>query len=141
MICLASSGVKKRVYLMTLVDRTTRCIVGWAVAYERSEAIIQAILDGGPPAQHYFSDAFPLYEALVYPTQHQSIAGKREIYSVEGVNADLRHYLARASRCFSRCIEALRTAFRLFVFTYNRRQLPLRRYPAYPAHLLDFVSC
>lgn len=129
---------------MTLVDRATRCIVGWAVAYQRSEAIIQAILDGSPPAQHYFSDAFPLYEALVYPSQHESIAGKRETYSVEGVNADLRHYLARlarASRCFSRSIEALRTALRLFVFAHNRRQLHLRRYPAYPAHLLDFVSC
>jgi IS1 family transposase len=42
---------------------------------------------------------------------------------VEGVNAELWHYLARLarkSRCFSRCIHALRRAVKLFVFTWNR---------------------
>jgi insertion element IS1 protein InsB len=62
---------------------------------------------------------------------------------VEGVNADLRHYLARLrrkSRCFSRCIHALRRAVRLFVYAYNQRQLYRWRFPAYAAFPMDFVS-
>lgn len=58
------------------------------------------------------------------------------------VNAELRHYLARSgrrSRCFNRCIHALRRAVKLFVFAFNRRQLALRRFPAYPLPVIDFV--
>ena len=43
---------------------------------------------------------------------------KRQTYSIEADNAELRHYLAclaRASRCFSRSIQALRNAVKLFV--------------------------
>ena len=53
--------------------------------------------------------------------------GKSETYSVEGGNADLRHYLARLgrqSRCFSRCFEALRRAVFVFVHCYNERPAP-----------------
>ena len=63
---------------------------------------------------------------------------KSETYSVEGGNADLRHYLARlqkASRCFSRCFNALKRAVELFVYFYNERQLKKRRQPKYPVHL------
>jgi hypothetical protein len=61
-----------------------------------------------------------------------------QTYSVEAVNADLRHYLARLgrrSRCFSRCIRALTKAVDLFVRCYNARQLRKRKYPKYPAPL------
>lgn len=67
---------------------------------------------------------------------------KSETYRVEGVNAELRHYLARLarrSRCFSRCIHALRRVIKLFVFAWNHRQLHRQRYPAYTHHLFDFV--
>jgi|SRR5215213_8116571 len=62
---------------------------------------------------------------------------KSETYSVEGGNADLRHYLAgsqRASRCFSRCFKALSRAVELFVYFYNERQLREKRLPKYQAH-------
>jgi hypothetical protein len=63
---------------------------------------------------------------------------KSETYSVEGTNADLRHYLARLarrSRCFSRCLNALTRAVGLFMLFYNARQLRRRQYPRYPAPL------
>jgi ABC-type polysaccharide/polyol phosphate export permease len=44
---------------------------------------------------------------------------------VEGVNAELRHYLARLarrSRCVSDCMHVLRRAVKLFVYLWNRRQ-------------------
>ena len=128
---------------MTAVDRASRCIVGWAVVWERSEAALQTMLDTSPYADQYFTDAFSLYQAGIYAGHHQAVADKSQTYSVEGDNADLRHYLARlarSSRCFSRSIDALRNAVALFVFAWNHRQLHKRRFPAYPAHLKDFLS-
>lgn len=129
---------------MTYVDRATRCILGWAVTDERSEIVFQQILDRTPQAMHYFSDALPTYQALIYyPGHHRAMSDKSQTFSVEGDNADLRHYLARLarrSRCFSRCVEALQSAVRIFVFCYNCRQLYKLRYPDYPAHLISFVS-
>jgi len=61
---------------------------------------------------------------------------------VEGVSAELRHYLkrlARRSRCFSRCPYALKCAVRLLVFCYNQRQHWKWFYPAYPANSIDFL--
>jgi len=127
---------------MTVVDRASRCIVSWAVVWERSEAALQALLDAAPYAAHYYSDAFTLYQAGIYAGQHHPMADKRQTYAVEAVNAELRHYLARLarrSRCFSRSIQALRQAVRLFVFAWNRRQLFKRRFPAYPAFLSSFA--
>jgi len=137
----ASSGAKKKpVYLATAVDRATRCIVGWCVVWERTTEALQLMLDASPPAARYFSDGFNTYFDLCYWGAHAVAPGKSETYSVEGANADLRHYLARlqrSSRCFSRCIYALRRAVELFIHFYNQRQLRKRARPQYPAHIID----
>ena len=127
---------------MTIVDRTTRCITGWAVVWERSEAVLQQLLDSSPYATTYYTDGFLLYQAGIYAGVHHPMPDKSQTYSVEGDNAELRHYLARlarASRCFSRSLQALHNAVKLFVFAWNRRQLAKRRFPTYPAHLSSFV--
>ena len=70
------------------------------------------------------------------------MSDKGETYRVEGMNAELRHYLARLqrrSRCFSRCAEALRRSVKLFVFAWNRRQLYRQQRPCYHADLINFV--
>jgi IS1 family transposase len=128
---------------MTVVDRATSCILAWAVEPERTEATLQGLVDDAPPAAFYFSDLFALYRRLVYaPGHYTPMPDKSQTYRVEGDNAELRHYLARLgrqSRCFSRCIHALRRAVRLFVFAWNSRQLYRRRFPKYPANLIDFL--
>jgi insertion element IS1 protein InsB len=128
---------------MTVVDRSTSCILSWAVAPERDETILQNLVDDAPQAAYYFSDLFATYRHLVYtPGRYTPMPDKSETYRVEGMNAELRHYLARLarrSRCFSRCIHALRTAIKLFVYAWNRRQLYKARFPSYPAHLMNFV--
>ena len=125
------------------MDRDSRCIVGWTVVPTRTPDALQAMLDRSPQAAQYYSDGYTLYQALIYtPGQHLALADKSQTYSVEADNAELRHYLARLarrSRCFSRCIHALRTAIKLFVFAWNRRQLHKQRFPSYTAHLRDFV--
>ena len=61
---------------------------------------------------------------------------------MEADNAELCHYLARLgrkSRCFSRAIDALRCAVKLFVYAWNRRQLHKQAFPRYACHIMDFV--
>lgn len=117
--------------------------MGWCVCVQRDETILQALLDDSPQAVWYYSDLFATYKALIYtPGVHTPMPDKSQTYRVEGVNAELRHYLARLarrSRCFSRCIQALGRAIKLFVWAWNRRQLYHQRYSDYPAHLIDFV--
>lgn len=83
------------------------------------------------------------YTNLVYyPGKHQALPNKSQTYAVEADNAELRHYLARLgrrSRCFTRAIQALRDAVKLFVYAWNRRQLFRRAHPKYPAYLSDFA--
>ena len=128
---------------MTLVDRRTSCILGWVVDWERSEEILQQMLDKAPQAAYYFSDLFAPYRRLIYaPGRYTPMPDKSETYRVEGDNAELRHYLARLarrSRCFSRCIHALRRAIKLFVFAWNSRQLQRFRYPKYQFHVREFI--
>ena len=129
---------------MTEVDRTTRCIVGWEVCWERTVDGMQQMVERSPHATQYYSDAFPTYERLVYYPGHHAVApGKSQTYSVEADNAELRHYVARLgrrSRCFSRSIDALRRAVTLFVHAWNRRQLHKHRYPDYACHVIDFAG-
>ncbi len=128
---------------MTLVERDTSAVVGWRVGYHRTEAVMQAMLDEAPQAVWYYSDGLSTHSALFYaPGIHAALRDKSQTYRVEGVNAELRHYLARLarrSRCFSRCIEALARVVKLFVVAWNRRQLYKHKHPDYPAHLIHFL--
>jgi IS1 family transposase len=118
--------------------------MSWLVVTERTETTMQPIIDDAPAAFQYCSDGFSTYETLNYHQGRHLVAeGKSQTYSVEGGNADLRHYLARLakkSRCFSRCLEALKRAITVFVVCWNKRQLYKRCYPAYTPALADFVS-
>jgi IS1 family transposase len=99
---------------------------------ERSTANLQACLERAPQARQYYSDAFPAYGNLYYGTPYEMRSDKKETYSVEAGNADLRHYLkrlARRSRCFSRRLDALHKHVRLFAYCYNQRQLMKQQYP------------
>jgi len=51
---------------MTLVDRHTRCILGWAVAPSRTEAILPARVDAAPQARFYYRDWLEVYRQLLY---------------------------------------------------------------------------
>lgn len=128
---------------MTIVDRSTRCILGWKLVWERTKENIQALVDEAPKAKFYFSDGFEASSLLWYHYGRYAVSdGKTDTFSIEGDNAELRHYLARlarSSRCFSHCDYALSCAIHLFVDCFNRRQHYKQRYPNYPAHLVHFV--
>ena len=134
---------KNQIYVITIVDRVTRCYLGCQVVWQRTQEAIQEMVDEAPKAKRYYSDAFDAYDRLWYHWGAYEVSqGKADTYSVEGDNAELRHYLARLarrSRCFSRCPEALKAALKLFMFCFNRRQMHKQLFPNYPAHVFQFV--
>jgi insertion element IS1 protein InsB len=116
---------KNQIYVITIVDRLTRCYLGFQVVWQRTQEAIQELVDEAPKAKHYHSDAFEAYDHLWYHWGVYEVSqGKADTYSVEADNAELRHYLARLarrSRCFSRCPEALSAALKLFWLFYRRQ--------------------
>ncbi len=131
-------------YVITAVDRVTRCIIGHAVRPQRSFEIFQDVVDQGPHAKHYFSDGLAAYaDVYYYGATYAAVLDKSQTFSVEGTNAVLRHYLARLHRstvCFSKSLEALQRAIDLFVYFWNMRQLRQRAQPQYRLNLIDCIS-
>jgi IS1 family transposase len=108
-------------------------VLSWELVKERTPQNMQACLDQGPRAKQYYSDMFYYYSLLdYYPANHRSLNNQSQTYSVESVNADLRHYLrrlARRSRCFSRSFKAFRNTLTIFVYCHNQRQLAKQKFP------------
>jgi IS1 family transposase len=122
------------------VARDTGLIVGQAVSQERRLETLQTLADTLPPAEHYASDGLVAYAEVIWPQagMHLLSVGKADTHTVESLNANLRAYLARlarSSRCFSRSLEALQRAVRLFAYHYNQRQRLYLAHPAYHGRL------
>lgn len=115
---------RENVYLMTMVSRLPRQIVGFDVAVDKSPERIQRIVDSAPYAENYCTDGWTGYIDVAYPGRHiRNSRDKSDTFTVEGVNADLRHYipvLARRNRCFCRKLETLQAVIDVFVEAYNR---------------------
>ena len=145
----AKGKTRENVYLMTAVSRLPRQIVGFDVARDKSSARIQGMVDGAPPAQTYYTDGYCGYLDVIYPGRHiQNLHDKSDTHTVEGVNADLRHYipiLARRSRCFARKQETLRAVLEVFVEAYNEFGKAKQAYRSkrvsgeLPFSILDFL--
>src|SRR4051812_20885418 len=104
-------------------------IVGEWVTPLFETAGMQTMADGLPEAGRYCTDGAEVYPGTgalwaAWPegAWHVVSIAKEETYTIEGINADLRTYLGRLkrrSRCFSRRLEKLAEAVRLFVWHYN----------------------
>lgn len=149
---------------MTWVSRSDRCFTALCAVWERTEEdICRMVRRESPSATTCYNDAFALYEtAAIWRSriclirlsgEHQRLPSKRAADSVEAGNSELRHCrtfaygecldlarLARRTRCFSRCMEALRRAIDLFVWDGNRRQHFKRGNPTLPASIQDFIT-
>jgi len=120
----SNKETRENVYIMTLISRKPRQIVGYAVAADKSPQRRQGIVDSAPEAANYCTDGCLGYIDIVYPGKHiRNVANKNDTFTVEGINADLRHYipvLARRSRCFCRSLETLEAVVAVFVDAYNK---------------------
>jgi len=120
----SSTETRENVYILSMVSRLPRQIVGIDAAFDKSSERIQALVDAAPPAEYYCTDGYLGYVDIVYPGKHiRNVSNKNDTFTVESVNADLRHYipiLARRSRCFPRKLETLRAVLEVFVDAYNK---------------------
>ncbi|GHU79678.1 hypothetical protein AGMMS49992_31930 [Clostridia bacterium] len=120
----AKSETKENIYLMTMVSREVRQIVGYAIVTEKSSIHVQQMVDKAPSAMQYYSDGWAGYADVKYPgTYTMNIHDKSNTFTVESVNADIREYipgLARKKRCFYRSIDTLKAVFKVFVHAYNQ---------------------
>ena len=127
-----SSETRENVYVITMVRRNPRQIVGYSVTTEKTSANIQEIVDSGPQASKYCTDGYNSYLDVIFPGEHiRNINNKNDTFTVEGVNADLRHFiplLRRRSRCFARSLETLSAVIDMFVDSYNRFGLAKYKY-------------
>ncbi len=113
---------KNRFYAITLVGRDTREIVGFDIALDKSRDLIQRLVDHSVKAHQYYSAAYSAYAEVRYEGTHTSLKNKSQTYTVEGVNSDLRHYIAplrRRSTCFFRSLETAKAIFKIFVNAFN----------------------
>ncbi|MDE6834515.1 MAG: hypothetical protein K2J39_09780 [Ruminococcus sp.] len=133
-----------------MVSRKTRAIVGFDVVYDKSPERIQNMANKVPEAEYYCTDGYKGYVDIVYPGKHiHNVYNKKDTFTVEGVNADLRHYipfLARRCRCFPRSsIEILKAVIEVFVNAYNQFSLEKFRYQQkrkngeLPFSVVDFI--
>ena len=134
---------------MTMVSREPRQIIVFDVAFDKSPERIQNIVDSASEAEYYCTDGYNGYIDIVYPGKHiRNIHDKSDTFTVEGINADLRHcipILARRSRCFPRNLETLKAVVAVFVDAYNRfgfakfRYRQKRKKGELPFSFVDFL--
>lgn len=115
---------RENLYVMTMISRSPRQIVGFNVDESKEKEKIQPIVDSTPPANRYYTDGNPTYLDVDFlGTLIQNIDDKSDTHNVESVNSDLRHYipmLARKSRCFPRNTKTLKAVLSVFVNAYNK---------------------
>ena len=120
----SESETRENVYVMTMVSREPRQVVGFAVAEDKCSERIQEIVDSAPEAKRYCTDGYSGYLDVIFPGRHiRNVNNKKDTFTVEGINADVRHYipvLARRSRCFCRSIETLEAVLAVFIDAYNK---------------------
>ena len=140
---------RENTYILTMVSRIPRQIVSFDVALDKSPSRIQSMIDSAPDADLYCTDGWNGYVDVVYPGRHiRNVIDKSDTFTVEGVNADLRHYipiLARRSRCFARSLETLRAVMDVFVDAYNQYGIAKHKYRMHrqtgeiPFAIVDFL--
>lgn len=54
----AKTETRENTYVMTMVSRLPRQIVGYDVAFDKSSQRIQKIVDNGPEAEYYCTDGY-----------------------------------------------------------------------------------
>ena len=82
-----NSETRENTYVMTLVSRKPRQIVGFAVAADKSPERRQSIVDNAPEAENYATDGCLGYIDIVYSGKHiRNVSNKNDTFTVEGIN-------------------------------------------------------
>ena len=96
-------------YIMTMISRLPRQILGFCVDKCVNSKAIQKITNSVPSADEYYTDGCPAYLDVLFDGKHKrNVGDKSDTHNIESTNSDLRHYiggLRRRSRCFFRSDE------------------------------------
>ena len=65
-----NQSTRENVYIMTMISREPRQIVGFAVAHDKSPKRVQGIVDNAPDAEKYCTYGCLGYIDVVYPRKH-----------------------------------------------------------------------
>lgn len=142
---------RENTYIMTMISRKPRQIVGYAVDTSVNAKAIQEMADSVPSAERYYSDGCLVYLDVVFGGRYiRNEHNKNDTHNVESTNSDLRHYipgLKRRSKCFYRSQETLRAVLGVFIDAYNKfgeakekqRKNSNQRYYDPPFSVLDFL--
>lgn len=118
------SKTRENTYIMTMISREPRQIVGFDVQFDKGAFRLQGIVDNAPEAENYSTDGNLSYLDVIFPGKHiRNVSDKRDTHIIESINADLRHYisgLARRNRCFYRSLETLQAVLGVFINAYNK---------------------
>jgi len=137
-------------YVMTMISRIPRQIVGFDVDFSKSSQQIQKIVNSVPVADTYYTDGYAGYLEVDFLGRHvYNVSDKKDTHNVESVNSDLRHYvpgLARRNRCFFRSLDTFKSVLAVFIDAYNKfgeaklkHRIPVRHKSPYPSkHLHEF---
>ncbi len=99
----AKTDTKENTYVMTMVSRLPRQIVGVDVAFDKSPERIHKIVDSGPEAEYYCTDGYWGYIDIAYPGKHiRNIHDKSNTFTVEGINVALPQNLCKPQPCNKR---------------------------------------
>ena len=134
-------------YIMTMISRKPRQIVGFAVDKSVNSKALQGLVDSVAAADEYFTDGCLIYLDVLFGGRHRrNDTDKKDTHNIESTNADLRHYikgLSRKSRCFFRSVETLKAVLSVFIDAYNKfgeaklkHQIPVKHKSAYPSRHL-----
>jgi IS1 family transposase len=148
-------------YIMTMISRLPRQILGFGVENSVESKTVQAMVDSVPAAEKYFTDGGHAYMDVIFGGKHiRNAENKKDTHEIESTNADLRHYiagLARRSRCFFRSRETLCAVLSVLIDAYNKygeaklkyrkpvvHKTPnsnqhLHKYRDFPFSILDFL--
>ena len=122
--CKYGSETRTNTYIMTMISRKPRQIVGFAVDNGVKSRRIQEIVDSVECAEEYCTDGCLVYRDVVFGGRHkQNFHNKKDTHNIESINADLRHHIAglkRKSRCFFRSMETLEAVLSVFIDAYNK---------------------
>ena len=120
----SNTETRENTYIIPMISREPRQIVGFDAGFDKSPERIQRIVDNAPKAERYCTDEYLGYCDIAFWGEHiRNISDKSNTHNVESVNADLRHYipgLKRRNRCFYRSIETLHAVLSVFVDAYNK---------------------
>jgi len=112
-------------YVMTMMSREPRQIVGFMVDKSVCEANIQQIVYSTQRAKNYYTDGWRAYKNVdYYPGRlKQNFKNKNDTHLIESTNSDLRHYipgLRRRSKIFYRTKKTFAAVLSVFINAYNK---------------------